>query len=690
MIETKLNGTTSDIAEENIAKLKEIFPDVFCEGKIDFEKLQQVLGNYVEDAKERYIFSWNGKGKSLKLAQSPSTGTLLPCKEESKDWNTTENLYIEGDNLEVLKLLQKSYHNKIKMIYIDPPYNTGHDFVYKDNFKDNLQNYLEITGQTDEDGNKMTTNSESNGRYHTDWLNMMYPRLRLARNLLTDDGVIFISIGQAEIHNISKMCDEIYGEDNRISIISRVMKSGSAQGQYFSPNVEYIAVYAKNILELEAFREPISEEIIKKLYTSIENEGLRKGEKYRPFGLYQSSLDPMRGCSNQRYFIEAPDGTLLLPPGNVIPIDKRDGAMISPKTSDDKVWRWSRDRYLEEKSKGNITFKKSSGVLIDSEGNPAEWNVYTKIWLNDRQEDGMVPVDLITKWENRQSKKELQDINIPFDFAKPVSLIKYLISIVDNTSTSTILDFFSGSATTAHAVMQLNAEDGGNRKFICVQLPEPTDEKSEAFKAGYKNICEIGKERIRRAGEKIQNTFAQMTINMNDRELNDDEKPAKLMFNTVISKEPSISVQEFHTDSLDTGFKVFKLNSSNIKKWQPDFDEIADYISNMENNFVDNRTELDVVYEIMIKYGLDLTYPVEELSCGETTLYSIGMGMLIICLANNIGTDVAKFISDYKKENEIDGMRVVFADGCFGGNDSLKTNIKEILKVAGVEEFITI
>ena len=231
-------------------------------------------------------------------------------------------------------------------------------------------------------------------------------------------------------------------------------------------------------------------------------------------------------------------------------------------------------------------------------------------------------------------------------------------------SDSLILDFFSGSATTAHAVMQLNTEDGGNRKFICVQLPEPCDEKSEAFKAGYKNICEIGKERIRRAGEKIKSEIEAANVQI---ALDEEEK-----------KVP------------DIGFKVFKLNSSNIKKWQPDFDEIEDYISFMENNFIDNRTQLDVVYEIMIKYGLDLTYPVEELSCGETTLYSIGMGMLIICLANNIGTDVAKFISDYKKENEIDGMRVVFKDGCFGGNDSLKTNIKEILKVAGVEEFITI
>ena len=660
MIETKLNGTTPDIAEENIAKLKEIFPDVFCEGKVDFEKLQHVLGNYVEDAKERYNFSWNGKGKSLKLAQSPSTGTLLPCKEESKDWNTTENLYIEGDNLEVLKLLQKSYHNKIKMIYIDPPYNTGHDFVYKDNFKDNLQNYLEITGQTDEEGNKLTTNSESNGRYHTDWLNMMYPRLRLARNLLTDDGVIFISIGQAEIHNITKMCDELYGEDNKISTVSRVMKSGGAKGRFFSPNIEYILVYAKNISKIGNFREPISEEIIKKLYTSFEENGERKGQRYRPFGLYQSSLDAR---PNQRYYIECPDGTLVVPPGETMPSVKKDGEKVIPKNTDG-CWRWSRERYLEEKEKGNIAFKESNGVLIDSEGNPAKWNIYTKIWLDDRQEDGMVPVDLITKWENRQGTKELTELEIPFDFAKPSDLIKYLTSIVDDNKSMMILDFFSGSATTAHAVMQLNAEDGGNRKFICVQLPESTDEKSEAFKAGYKNICEIGKERIRRAGDKIISEIEAANVQIT---LGEDEK-----------KVP------------DIGFKVFKLNSSNIQKWQPDFDEIEDYISFMENNFIDNRTQLDVVYEIMIKYGLDLTYPVEELSCGETTLYSIGMGMLIICLANNIGTDVAKFISDYKKENEIDGMRVVFADGCFGGNDSLKTNIKEILKVAGVEEFITI
>lgn len=479
---TSLDGKTPDIAEENIQKLRQIFPDVFTEDKVDFEKLQQVLGEYVEDSNEHYNFTWNDKGRALRLSQTPSLGTLRPCKEESKDWDTTQNLYIEGDNLEVLKLLQKSYHSKVKMIYLDPPYNTGGDFVYPDDFRDSLENYKIITGQVDGNGNRLSTNTEASGRYHTDWLNMMYPRLRLARNLLTDDGAIFISIGQDEHYNLIKCCDEIYGEQNRIGVISRVMKSGSAQGQYFSPNIEYIIVYAKNINELKEFKQSLSEEIINKLYTSIETEGDRKGEKYRPFGLYQASLDPLRGCVNQRYYIEAPDGTLLLPPGNLFPKEAHDGAMIPPKSSDDKVWRWSRDRYIEEKKKGNILFKKSNNVLIDSEGNSANWNVYTKIWLSDRQAEGMTPVDLIVNWENRLSKRELQMLDIPFDFAKPMELIKYLISIVNNNQDIYVLDFFSGSATTAHATMQLNAEDGGNRKFIMVQLPEPTDEKDEPIK----------------------------------------------------------------------------------------------------------------------------------------------------------------------------------------------------------------
>lgn len=631
MIETKLNGTTPDIAEENIAKLKEIFPDVFCEGKVDFEKLQQVLGNYVEDAKERYNFSWNGKGKSLKLAQSPSTGTLLPCKEESKNWDTTENLYIEGDNLEVLKLLQKSYHNKIKMIYIDPPYNTGHDFVYKDNFKDNLQNYLEITGQTDEDGNKMTTNSESNGRYHTDWLNMMYPRLRLARNLLTDDGVIFISIDDNEVANLKKLCDEILGEDNFVAqLIWQRAFSPKNDARYISNSHDYILMYAKILDSFTIGRLPRTEEANAR-YSNPDND---------PRGVWTS------GDLSVKTYNPATDYPITTPSGKI----------VEPPSG--RCWRASKESLEALIADNRIYFGE------DGNNTPR-----LKRFLSDLKHDGMAPTSILFhkevghSQEGSQELTKLLDAGV-FDGPKPIRLLDRLLTLANLSNNDIILDFFSGSASIAQAVLQLNQKDGGNRKFICVQIPETTNEKSEAFNAGYKNICEIGKERIRRAGDKIKSEIEAANVQIT---LGEDEK-----------KVP------------DIGFKVFKLNSSNIKKWQPDFDEIADYILNMENNFVDDRTELDVVYEIMIKYGLDLTYPVEELSCGDTTLYSIGMGMLIICLKENITTDVAKFISNYKKENEIDGMRVVFADGCFSGNDSLKTNIKEILKVAGVEEFITI
>ena len=269
MIETNLNGKTPDIAEENIKRLRTIFPDVFTEEKVDFEKLQQVLGNYIETSNERYNFSWNGKAKALRLAQTPSMGTLRPCKEESKDWDTTQNLYIEGDNLEVLKLLQKSYHGKVKMIYIDPPYNTGNDFVYPDNFTDSIENYKAITGQIDAEGKNISSNSEVSGRYHTDWLNMMYPRLRLSRNLLTEDGVIFISIGQDEAHNVIKMCDELFGEENRLGVISRLMKSGGNKGRFFSPNIDYVIVYAKNINETRDFKGEMSQELIDKGINSL-------------------------------------------------------------------------------------------------------------------------------------------------------------------------------------------------------------------------------------------------------------------------------------------------------------------------------------------------------------------------------------------------------------------------------------
>ncbi|HHX23253.1 MAG TPA: site-specific DNA-methyltransferase, partial [Thermoanaerobacterales bacterium] len=580
----------------------------------DFEKLQQVLGEYVEDSNERYNFTWNGKGRALRLSQTPSLGTLRPCKEESKDWDTTQNLYIEGDNLEVLKLLQKSYYGKVKMIYIDPPYNTGKDFVYKDDFHDNLENYKKITGQVDGTGKPICTNTETSGRYHTDWLNMMYPRLRLARNLLTDDGVIFISIGQDELSNLQKCCNEIFGENNFLGIVSRQMKSGGgSQGKYFAHNIDYIVAYAKTYDVARYFKGEISEDLIKNVYNQVEKSGERKGERYRSMGLYQSSLGVRPGL---RYYIQCPDGTLVIPPGETFPAKAVEGEKVLP-VSTDGVWRWSYDKYLNELKSGNIEFKQSAqGVLIDSNGIPSKWNIYTKIWLKDRQNEGQIPTDLITKYENRHSSKELSSLDIPFDFAKPVGLIKHLIYIMQQEKDMLILDFFSGSSTTAHAVMQLNAEDGGNRKFIMVQLPESTDEKSEAYNAGYKNICEIGKERIRRAGEKIK-------------EENKDKENIK---------------------NLDVGFKVLKLDTSNIRKWQPDYDNLEQSLLEYVDNFVEGRTELDVVYEIMVKYGLDLTYPVDEFTIADKKVYSIGFGMLMICLDNEITTEVAKGIIAKIKE----------------------------------------
>ena len=668
MNETTLNGRTPDIAEENIAKLREIFPDVFSEKKVDFDKLRQVLGEYIEDADERYNFTWNGKSKALHLAQTPSTGTLRPCKEESKDWDTTQNLYIEGDNLEVLKLLQKSYHGKIKMIYIDPPYNTGGEFVYKDDFRDNIQNYLEVTGQVDGEGRKLGTNSESSGRFHTDWLNMMYPRLRLARNLLSDDGVIFISIDDNEVTNLHKLCDEVFGENNFIATLIWQSTAGSNTGTEIVTVTENILVYTKkrNVFSFDGMIAADSSYTLSDEYEIERGKyALDKLDRRRVGGHYSEALN---------YGIEMPDGTIRYPGGG------------SQPSSEGWNYLWSKTKVEWGIENGFIVFKKTNG----------EWNVYNKRYAKIDNEgntiERTIPFrNLITSDQSNtaQGTAELRmlfDLR-PFDFPKPSGLIKnLLLTSVRKNKNATILDFFSGSATTAHAVMQLNAEDGGNRRFICVQLPEATDEKSEAYKAGYKNICEIGKERIRRAGEKIINNEE---LRMNNEKLRvNNEKGKQLEIGDGTDGSDNSSLSIIHS-TLDTGFKVFKLDSSNIKKWNPDYDDIQQTLYDMVDNIVDGRTEADLAYEIMLKYGLDLSYPVDELDCGGKKIYSVGFGMLMICMADDVTTDVAKFIADYKKENEIDEMRVVFKDTCFK-DDSTKTNIKEILKCAGVEEFVTV
>lgn len=641
----KLDLSSVDGTKLNLEALYQIVPSCFTEVKddktgelrhvVNFKTLRQLLGdNAVEDADEMYQFTWTGKQEARREAARPTTKTLRPVIEDSVDWDHTQNLYIEGDNLEVLKLLQKSYMGKVKMIYIDPPYNTGNDFVYDDDFA-RSQNEEELaSGNVDELGNRYRKNTDTNGRFHSDWCSMMYSRLMVARSLLTEDGVIFISIGQGEVTNLVKECDEIFGSTNRISIVSRLMKSGGGKGQFFSPNVEYIIIYAKSISNVVGFREEISEEIIKKLYTSIETEGTRKGEKYRPFGLYQSSLDAR---PNQRYFIECPDGSFVIPPGKTMPCSVEDGAMVYPN-SDDGCWRWSRDRYLEEKAKGNITFKKSDGVLIDQFGQPAKWNIYTKIWLTDRQEGGATPVDLITKWENRQSAKELSELGIPFDFAKPIGLIRYLITLMPNTSNSIILDFFSGSSTTAHAVMQLNAEDGDHRKYIMVQLPEKTPEDSEARKAGYNTIPELAKERIRRAGKKIK-----------------EESPLT-------------------TQNLDTGFRVFRLADSNfeeVKKAPAEYEQSQ--LDLFLNNVKSDRTDLDLLFGAMLSWGVQLSLPMTSEKVDGKMIYSVSDGDLVACFADDITENIVKAMADKQP------LRVLFRDSCFGRDDA-KINVFETLK----------
>lgn len=668
---TSLDGKTPDIAEENIQKLRQIFPDIFTEDKVDFEKLQQVLGDYVEDSKERYNFTWNGKGQALRLSQTQSLGTLRPCKEESKHWDTTQNLYIEGDNLEVLKLLQKSYHSKVKMIYIDPPYNTGKDFVYPDDFHDSLENYKKITGQVDSNGNRISTNAEASGRYHTDWLNMMYPRLRLARNLLTDDGAIFISIDDNEVSNLRKICDEVFGEENFVNMLSVRMKnnagaSGGGEDRRLKKNIEYVLLYVKNYQIIKPFNSVYSYQEITELLNEYKENNI--SWKYTSVLYYEG---------DKRYLTSTVDGD-----GNEIKIFERRNPIYKSvnqiareenKTEKEVYYEYFdrifttampqssiRVRVLEAidsvESKEDLhsieyTPKsgRNKGMIYEQFYKGGNKRLLT--WFKDVGEiiDGDVYKKDIkgTYWDGYNLNNLTKEGNIKFENGKkPLALIMDLTKMVSSDN-DIILDFFSGSATTAHAVMQLNVEDGGNRKFIMVQLPEPTDNPE------FKNICEIGKERIRRAGE-------------------------------IIKEEKGLEAQ-----NLDIGFKVLKLDTSNIRKWQPDYDNLEQSILDYVDNYVDGRTELDVVYEIMLKYGLDLTYPVEEFTIANKKVYSIGFGMLMICLDNEITTEVAEGILEKVKELAPESTRVVFKDNGFK-TDSNKTNIKEILKCGGIEEFITL
>ncbi len=624
-----------DIVNENINRLKELFPEVVTEGKIDFKVLQDILGNEIEEEDEYYRFTWAGKAQARREAHKPSTGTLRPAKEESVNWDTTENLYIEGDNLEVLKLLQKSYAGKVKMIYIDPPYNTGKDFVYKDNYKDNLKNYQQVTGQVDDEGNKTSTNSESDGRYHSNWLNMMYPRLQLARNLLKDDGVIFMSIDDNEVENLKKIGNEIFGEENFIACIiwQHSIQPKGYSGK-FSVHHNYTICFQKSsTFELNSLERT---EEHNKSYSNPDNDP--KGD-WRTGDVRNALYRP-----NLIYDIITPSGKTIEPYKN--------------------GWRWSKETIKNKIESGEIIF------------NEDETRIIRKIYLSTL--DGRTPEtiwfgkDTGTTRDASSELKELFNGNAPFDTPKPTRLLKKLIQLNTYTANDLILDFFSGSSTTADAVMQLNAEDGGNRKHIQVQLPEQIEEKTIKFKT----IAEIGKERIRRAGKKIiTNKLAELDkIKAKNSLLEEDQEQIKNLQLTI--------------DNLDTGFKVFKLDSSNIKAWDGNPDNLVENLFDSKDNIKTGRSEEDVLFEILLKYGLDLTLPIEEKIIESKKVFSVGHGALFICLADGINNKIAEQIGQWKEELNPEVCRVIFKDSGFG--DVEKTNSVQTLKRFGINEIKSI
>lgn len=636
---------SADLIKQNLETLKFLFPTIVKEGKIDLTELQALLGEEVENNEEYYRFTWAGKSQARQEANKPSTGTLRPLKKESKDWDTTENIFIEGDNLEVLKLMQKSYANKIKMVYIDPPYNTGKDFVYKDKYADNLGNYLSITGQTDEERKKLSTNTESDGRYHSNWLNMMYPRLKLARNLLKDDGVIFISIDDNEVANLKKVCDEIFGEENFIGQLAvQLNPRGRNLDQFIAKTHEHILIIAKNYSEETTMKGLNKEGRMVEEYNRNDNRGA-----YRLLGLRNrnQAFNPItRPKLYFPLFVNPITGEVSVKKDSTFNDEVLPDSPEGVKT----CWTWNQDKVIKDNK------------LLIAEKSGDEWRVYRKDYLIG--EDGLMATTLVKSiWFDkeisndygRQTIKDLFGKSI-MDFPKSCSLLTKLIQTAVSHD-DIILDFFAGSGTTAEAVMQLNSKHGGTRKFICVQLPEQTPPESEAKKAGFKTIADIAEERIRRAGEKVKS------------EMKED----------LFSKEGK---------SLDIGFRVFKLDSSNINAWDGDVKNFQQNLLSASENIKTDRTEEDVLYEILLKSGLDLAQPIEEKTIAGKKVFNIGLGALFICLANDINKAVAEGIGKWKQELEPATCRVIFKDTGF--TDVEKTNSIQILKRYGITEVNTI
>ncbi len=711
-----------DLVAANVEQFKSLFPEAFTEGKIDFDSLKQLLGSEVEEREEKYGLNWHGKRRARQLALTPSTGTLRPCAEESVGWDTTKNLMIEGDNLEVLKLLQKSYAGKIKLIYLDPPYNRGDDFIYPDDFKDNITNYLMLTGQIDSDGRKMSSNTDASGRLHTNWLNMIYPRLKLARNLLTEDGVIFISIDENEFDNLRKVCSEVFGEENHIEDLVWAQNTTHSQSPLYSTNHEYILVYARNAQLIEergaAFREPKpgfaeTQALVEKLNPSfptvetIEQELRHLMEQHRQD--YEADLsenglvldeetekqDPWRGTYAYKY-AEYRDSEGRL-------VSEQDAATRKAKIF---VWQ-SADASAPAAKQASSTKDPSSPnfrfyrPIHPKTGQPCThpktgWR-WPQSWPDDSREsfdryvkqeriawgvdDNTVPrfKRFLHEVENNVAKSfffdytdgekqvaQLLGRTAIFPNPKPTTVIARLISQVCRDG-DTVLDFFAGSGTTAHATMELSKSGQVSCRFILSQLPEPIDGSSKDQRASAefcdeigrpRTIAEITKERIRRAIKKLS-----------------AEEPAQLRL--APGKE------------IDLGFRVFKLDSTNIRAWEPDRDKLAEALHESVEHVKAGRAEQDILYELLLKLGLDLTVPIEEKIIAGKPVHSIGAGTLLACLAPQIaatevealGTGIAAWHGELAPAGD---TQVVFRDSAFA-DDVAKTNLTAILQQNGLE-----
>lgn len=646
----KLDLTSPDLVNENFEKLAELFPNCVTEsteGKaIDFDLLKQELSHQVvEGNKERYRLEWPGKREAIVTANLPTTKTLRPVREDSVDFDDTENLYIEGDNLEALKLLQESYLGKIKVIYIDPPYNTGKDFVYKDNFNQDSEEYQQESGQRDEYNQRLVVNPETAGRYHSDWLSMMYPRLKLARNLLKEDGVIFISIDDNEAHNLRKVCDEVFGEGNFVNTITWEKRYSPQNAvQWFSEAHDFILVYAKrketwqpNLLER-------SEEMNAR-YRNLDNDP--RGE-WKPT---DATAQAGHGTPSQFYELIAPSGQKFQPPKG-------------------RCWVYTKERMQEMIADNRVWFGS------DGKSSPAIKRFLTEVKQG-------VACQTIWKYEdvghNQEGKKEIKVLfpeAVPFDTPKPTRLINRIVKLsTKNDGNDTILDFFSGSATSAHALIQLNAEDKGNRKYIMVQLPEATDAKSDAYIAGYKNICEIGKERIRRAAKKIKEELEE-EISRKKTEL---QKLSEGQQSIDLNEKKEVLLQEINNlekklEGQDFGFRVYRLDDSNM---QDVYYKPQDYKQEALDLFADNvkpdRTADDLLAQVMLDWGLPLSLKIEQASISGKQVFKVAGNSLYACFDKDIDEEFAKAIAKDAP------LRIVFRDSGFK-NDTAKSNVKQLLK----------